>query len=57
MDPLAFRFPRFYETSHNLTLPGRLFASAILTFSFQIEPATAGVMNAGIGGLLSTPTR
>ena len=35
-----------------VNLPGWLFASAILTFSFQIVPAISGVMNALIGGLL-----
>src|SRR5439155_25200779 len=36
-----------------VNLPGWLFSSAILTFSFQIVPATSGVMKALTGGALA----
>ena len=40
-----------------VNLPGWLFWSAILTFSFQIVPATCGLMKALIGGLLVRESR
>src|ERR1035438_5655118 len=40
-----------------VNLPGWLFASAMLTFFFQMEPATAGLMNAFTGAPLFRPTR
>ncbi len=40
-----------------MNLPGWLFSSAIFTFSFQIVPATSGVMKALMGGLLVSERR
>src|SRR5206468_6033756 len=40
-----------------VNLPGWLFLSAILTFSFQIVPATSGLMKALTGGLLARESR
>ena len=40
-----------------VNLPGWLFSSAIFTFSFQMVPATCGLMRALIGGLLVSESR
>src|SRR5271167_373972 len=55
---LRLSYWEVYSYEQNaVNLPGWLFSSAILTFSFQIVPATAGLMNALIGGLLVRETR
>ena len=47
-----------YSNEQNaVNLPGWLFSSAIRTFSFQIVPATCGLMKALIGGLLVSESR
>ena len=40
-----------------VNLPGWLFSSASFTFSFQIEPATSGLMKALTGGLLVSDSK